>query len=163
MPMFATRFVIAGAEEEVSPARRKVVETVQAWGVPLDDEVAHALRLVASELITNAVIHATGPVTIALHHRPGRLMLVVADHNPQAPVAGCAADGDESGRGLALVDHFAVRSGWKAFEHGKSVWAEIELPKPPPPVRASVLRRFFAGRARRETGPTPQALALSAA
>jgi len=54
MPTLVTRIVLAGTEEKVSPARRSVVEKVRAWGVPLEDETADAIRLVASELITNA-------------------------------------------------------------------------------------------------------------
>ncbi len=66
-------------------------------------------------------------------------------------------------RGLALVGHFAVRSGWDLRDRGKSVWAEIEVPKPTPAIRAAVLRRFFAVRSQREAGPMPHPLVLSAA
>ncbi|MFE4869485.1 ATP-binding protein [Streptomyces sp. NPDC056682] len=162
MPTLVTRFAIAGVEEDVSPARRRVVESVRTWGVPLDDETADVIRLVASELISNAVIHGDGPVTVVLYHRPGKLVIVVSDRDQTAPVASCAGVGDENGRGLALVDHFAVDSGWELLTHGKLVWAEVELPKPPPAMRA-VLRRFFALRSRCEAGPTIQPLALAAA
>lgn len=163
MPTLLSRFALAGAEDEVSPARHKVVDCVRAWGVALSDEVADTIRLVVSELISNAVIHGAGPVTVVLHHRPGRLVIVVSDRDQQAPVASCAAEGDESGRGLALVAHFAVRSGWEPLAHGKRVWAEIELPKPAPAIRAAVLRRFFAARPRHGAGPALQALARTAA
>ncbi|MFH9069687.1 ATP-binding protein [Streptomyces alboflavus] len=163
MPTLATRFALAGAEAEVPAARRKVVESVRAWGVPLDDASADAIRLVASELISNAVIHGVGPITVALFHDPGSLVIVVADRDRRAPVAGCADSGDESGRGLALVGHFAVRSSWDLRDQGKSVWAEIEVPKPTPAIRAAVLRRFFAVRSQREAGPMPHPLVLSAA
>ncbi|MFE3047673.1 ATP-binding protein [Streptomyces albidoflavus] len=163
MPTLATRFALAGAEAEVPAARRKVVESVRAWGVPLDDATDDAIRLVASELISNAVIHGVGPIAIALFHDPGSLVIVVADRDRRAPVAGCADSGVESGRGLALVGHFAVRSGWDLRDQGKSVWAEIAVPKPTPAIRAAVLRRFFAVRSQRAAGPMPHSLALSAA
>lgn len=131
MPTLVTRFAIAGVEEDVSPARRKVVESARTWGVPVDDETADAIRLVASELISNSVIHGAGPVTVVLYHRPGKLVIVVSDRDQTAPVARCAGVSDENGRGLALVDHFAVDSGWELLTHGKRVWAEIELPQPP--------------------------------
>jgi anti-sigma regulatory factor (Ser/Thr protein kinase) len=163
MSTLVTRFVLAGTEEEVSPARRIVVDKVRAWGVPLDDETADAIRLVASELITNAVVHGEGPITVALCHRPGRLVIDVLDSNPLAPQASSPGADDESGRGLALVDFLAVRSGWEPSDRGKRVWAEIALPKPAPAIRAAVLRRIFATRARPDVGAAPEPLALAVA
>lgn len=84
-------------------ARRMAVDRVRAWGVPMDAETADAVRLVASELITNAVVHGEGPVTVTLHHSPGRLVIDVLDGNPSAPRTCCAQPDDESGRSLALV------------------------------------------------------------
>ncbi|MEU4200840.1 ATP-binding protein [Streptomyces sp. NPDC026294] len=164
MPTLATRFVIAEADE-VPAARRRVVESVLAWGVPMGGEAADAIRLVASELISNAVVHGAGPITVTLYHRrPGSLVIVVADCNQQVPVAsGGARCDDEGGRGLALVGHFAMRSGWEPFGPGKRVWAEVELPRPDPISRAAVLRRFFEVRPGRGTGPGLQPLARTAA
>ncbi|MYY86648.1 MULTISPECIES: ATP-binding protein [unclassified Streptomyces] len=163
MPTLATRFALAGAEAEVPADRHKFVENVRAWGVPLDDASADAIRLVASELISNAVIHGVGPITVALFHDPGSPVIVVAALDRRAPVAGCVDSGDESGRGLTLVGHFAVRSGWDLRDQGKSVWAEVEVPMPTPAIRATVLRRFFTVRSHRRAGPMPHPLALLAA
>ncbi|MEW2120486.1 ATP-binding protein [Streptomyces sp. NPDC005474] len=158
MPTLVTHIVLAGTEGEVSPARRTVVDKVRAWGVPLDDETADAIRLVASELITNAVVHGEGPVTVVLYHRPGSLVIDVHDSNPGAPTSRCAQAGDESGGGVALVDFLAVRSGWEPVERGKRVWAQLALPKPAPAVRAAVLRRFFATRPSPDVRTVPESL-----
>ncbi|MFI5800606.1 ATP-binding protein [Streptomyces sp. NPDC051677] len=163
MPTLVHRFVLAGGEREVSLARRKVVDKVRKWGVPLDDETADAIRLIASELITNAVVHGEGPVAVALYHRPGRLVIDVLDDNPAAPQTSCAQTEDESGRGLALVELLASRCGWVPTDRGKSVWAEIELPMAAPAIRAAVLRRLFALRHKHRGVAEPEPLTLAAA
>ncbi|MFJ6665573.1 ATP-binding protein [Streptomyces sp. NPDC091383] len=110
MPTLVHRFVLAGEEREVSLARRTVVDKVRAWGVPLDDETADAIRLVASELISNAVVHGEGPDTVTLYHRPGRMVIDVLDANP-----GCPTDELFPGRrrertrpGTGRVSRFSV-------------------------------------------------------
>ncbi|MFE4756577.1 ATP-binding protein [Streptomyces mirabilis] len=163
MPTLVHRFVLAGEEREVSLARRKVVDKVRAWGVPLNDDTADAIRLVASELITNAVVHGEGPVTVALYHRPGRLVIDVLDDNPAAPQASCAQVDDESGRGLELVELLASRCAWEPVGQGKRVWAEIAIPKAAPAIRAAVLRRLFALRLKRGVVAELESLTLAVA
>ncbi|MFD9975921.1 ATP-binding protein [Streptomyces sp. NPDC059017] len=163
MPTLVHRFVLAGTEREVPLARRKVVDKVRTWGVPIDDETADTIRLVASELITNAVVHGEGPVTVALYHRPGRLVIDVLDGNSAAPQMSCAEAHDESGRGLALVGQLAARYAWEPSGCGKRVWAEIALPVAAPAVRAAVLRRLFTLRRKRGAVAEPESLALAVA
>ncbi|MCL8012744.1 ATP-binding protein [Streptomyces sp. AS02] len=163
MPTLVHRFVLAGEAREVSLARRTVVDKVRAWGVPLNDDMADSIRLVASELITNAVIHGGGPVTVTLYHRPGRLVIDVLDDNPAAPQTSCALADDESGRGLVLVELFASRCVWEPAGQGKRVWAEIALPKAAPATRAAVLRRLFALRPKRGVVAEPESLILAVA
>ncbi|HCA84152.1 MAG TPA: histidine kinase [Streptomyces sp.] len=163
MLRLVTRFVLAGRKEEVSPARRMVVDRVRAWDVPLDDATADTIHLVASELITNAVVHGKGPVTVALYRRRGSLVIDVLDGSPAALKTSCAEADDESGRGLTLVDFLAVRSGWKSSDRGKHVWAEIALPRPAPPARAVIRRRLFAGLLGPEIGVRPESLTLAVA
>ncbi|MCP9945244.1 ATP-binding protein [Streptomyces somaliensis] len=113
MPTLVHRFVLAGIESEVPPARREIVDKVRAWGVPLDEETADAIRLVASELITNAVVHGAGPITVTLFNRPGRLVIDVLDGDPSIPRTGGAQADDENGRGLTLVRLLSVRWAWE--------------------------------------------------
>ncbi|MCT9091609.1 ATP-binding protein [Streptomyces sp. ASQP_92] len=163
MPTLVTRFALAGTREEVSPLRCKVVNKVRAWGVPLADETADEISLIASELVTNAVLHGDGPVIVTLRHRPGNLVIEVQDGNPRAPRAQCPDAEEEGGRGLILVGFLAARSGWEPVTGGKQVWAEIELPKAAPAVRASVLRQFFAARPNTPNHAAPESLTLAIA
>ena len=163
MPTIVHRFVLAGTDSDVPFARRKVIDQVRTWGVPMDDEKADAIRVVASELITNAVVHGKGPVTVTLYHRSGSLVIDVLDGNSSAPQISWAQDEGESGRGLALVDLLALRCAWAPSEHGKHVWAEIELPMTAPAIRAAVLRRFFARRPKQGTVAEPEPLTLAVA
>ncbi|MGW0763997.1 ATP-binding protein [Streptomyces sp. NPDC002676] len=163
MPTLVHRFVLAGTERDVPLARRKVVDKVRTWGVPLDDETADVIRLVASELITNAVVHGEGAVTVALYHRPGRVVIDVLDDNPSAPTTSCAQADDESGRGLALVRCLASRCAWEPSGRGKHVWAEIALPITAPAIRAALLRRLFVPRQKRRVVAEPETLNLAVA
>lgn len=146
MPTLVTRLVLAGNEEEVPRARHAVIDQARAWGVPMDDETADAVRIVASELITNAVIHGEGPITVALHHWPGRLAIDVLDSSSAAPQMGCAEVGDESGRGLELVALLTAKLAWGPCTGGKRVWAEIALRNSAAPIRAAVQPRLSAAR-----------------
>ncbi|MFG3426075.1 ATP-binding protein [Streptomyces californicus] len=121
MSLLATRLVLMGREEEVSIARRSVVERVRAWGF-IDEETTETIRLIISELVSNAVVHGEGPVTITVLGRPSGLLIDVRDGNHEAPRTGSFGTENEHGRGLALVDALAVRSGWR-------VWAEVALPR----------------------------------
>ncbi|WP_369186552.1 ATP-binding protein [Streptomyces sp. R08] len=163
MPTLVHRFVLAGRQEDVRLARHKVVDRLRAWGLSTDDEISDAIRLVTSELVTNAVVHGEGPVTVTLYHKPGRLMIDVFDTNSAAPQTNWAQEEDESGRGLAMVELLALRCAWMPSEDGKHVWAELELPMLAPAIRAAVLRRFFGRRLRNRIVAEPEPLALAVA
>lgn len=163
MTRLVTHFVLTGAEEEVPVARRMVVDRARAWGVPLNDETADVLSLVASELVTNAVVHGAGPVAVELSHQPGRLVIGVRETNPLAPQASCAGPDDESGRGLALVSCLAIRSGWEPSTPGKRVWAEIALPEVVPSLRPAVCRQLHAAQTSLHVTESPTALSWAVA
>ncbi|MEV6841399.1 ATP-binding protein [Streptomyces sp. NPDC051133] len=128
MPTLVHRFVLAGIESEVPLARREIVDKVRAWGVPLNEDTTDAIRLAASELITNAVIHGAGPITVTLSNWPRRLGIEVLDGDPSVPRTRCAQADDENGRGLALVRLLAARCAWEPARPGKRVRAEMALP-----------------------------------
>ncbi|MFJ5230798.1 ATP-binding protein [Kitasatospora sp. NPDC088391] len=116
----------------VAAGRRRVRELLTAWGTPLDEDTRFALDLITSELLGNAVRHASGPaVTVGVHADPlhHRAVVEVYDSSPALPVTGPpAGDDDESGRGLLLVTELALAHGVVRKRSGKWVWAEIALP-----------------------------------
>lgn len=87
--------------------------------------------LVASELVTNAVIHAASTVDVTLSRADGRIQLTVRDHGAGHPTPRSHEPDDRhlNGRGLLLVQHIA--RGWGVFPaeaEGKTVWAVFDTP-----------------------------------
>ena len=61
------------------------------------------IRLVVSELVTNAVVHAQPPVILYIHEQRGNLLVTVSDKSPELPVVPPHRLTDSGGRGLAIV------------------------------------------------------------
>jgi anti-sigma regulatory factor (Ser/Thr protein kinase) len=109
--------------EPASPslAREFVCSHLLNAGLPhlVDD-----LRLVVSELVTNAINHARTPSTVVLERSGPSVTLTVRDRSPSEPLLTAADAMAEGGRGLGIV---AVLSrDWGVTSHlgeSKSVWA----------------------------------------
>jgi hypothetical protein len=109
-----------------------IVEACGQWGL---DALVDPATLIASELVANAVAHTPGPTLRVTVTRPAtvRLRVAVADSSPHAPKRRDAADGDEGGRGLAIVAAFAAAWGTEPAPEGKAVWAELAPETPAHP------------------------------
>ena len=92
------------------------------------------LALVITELVTNAVVHGRGRITLTLR-RDGRCIQgEVADEGSGfEPNMRKQGPHDYSGRGLSIVD--ALSSRWGVLEGSTQVW--FELGPPDQPVTAS--------------------------
>ncbi|MCH6163965.1 SpoIIE family protein phosphatase [Streptomyces marispadix] len=108
----------------VAGVRTAVTRSLTEWGL---EEQAFVTELILSELITNAIRHATGPIRVRLL-RDRTLICEVADHSSTSPHLRYAATMDEGGRGLFLVAQFADRWGTRYTKDGKVIWAEQSLP-----------------------------------
>ena len=114
----------SGAARE---ARRIVESQLAAWGV---DFVRDDLQLIASELVTNALTHADGPVSISLIAAPDHVRIEVSDRGTTAPAVRTPEDDDSHGRGMAIVEMLSRAWGTEVTDSGKTVWAEIPLTDP---------------------------------
>ena len=84
------------------------------------------VRLVTSELATNATLHARTPFTVSLEQRVRGVLLTVQDGSPSAPEKVEAQVMDTHGRGLLLVAHTSHDWGMTGGPGvSKSVWASF--------------------------------------
>ncbi|MFE4250017.1 ATP-binding protein [Streptomyces sp. NPDC056910] len=112
----------------VRSARAAVRGQLGVWGL---DSLGDVTELLVSELVTNALRHASGPIGVRLLRsaEPGHTLRVeVSDHLPDPPLERVAGPEEESGRGLQLVAGAARRWGTRPGDAGKTVWFELSLP-----------------------------------
>ncbi|WP_457455397.1 ATP-binding protein [Streptomyces sp. TE5632] len=129
----------------VPAARTHVVDTLAEWGMPADTEVSDTVRLIVSELATNAVQHTLGQsptftVYIALDHDE-RLRIGVTDSHPRFPKRLPAAVQQDNGRGLVIIRWLTAERGGRmrirpTREGGKTVFVVLPWAVPAEPVTA---------------------------
>jgi anti-sigma regulatory factor (Ser/Thr protein kinase) len=125
----------------VAAARDEVAAAISAWCVRVDPDVA---VLLTSELVTNAVTHATGnrngkaaergktgqSVLLVIAADDAGLRVDVHDGSADLPiVSGYVAEADEeTGRGLLLVTSLSAEWGFYRTAGGKAVYFTLEVP-----------------------------------
>ncbi|KOV12514.1 protein kinase [Streptomyces sp. XY431] len=108
----------------VAGIREAATAQLRQWGL---EELEFTTELVLSELVTNAIRYAGGPVGVRLI-RAERLTCEVSDPSATQPRMRRARLTDEGGRGLYLVAQLTTRWGSRYTRRGKTIWAEQELP-----------------------------------
>ncbi|MFF1795493.1 SpoIIE family protein phosphatase [Kitasatospora sp. NPDC058263] len=108
----------------VARVRGSATARLRDWGL---EELVFTTELVLSELVTNAIRYAGGPVEVRLILAE-RLTCEVSDPSATQPRMRRARLTDEGGRGLYLVAQLTSRWGSRYTRNGKTIWAEQELP-----------------------------------
>ncbi|MFF5015296.1 SpoIIE family protein phosphatase [Streptomyces sp. NPDC001165] len=108
----------------VAHARTVAERQLEAWGL---SELSFTAELVVSELVTNSIRYATGPVMLRLIWDRS-LLCEVSDNAHTAPHLRRARRDDEGGRGLFLVAQMSQRWGTRYTSSGKTIWAELAIP-----------------------------------
>ena len=108
----------------VKRARGLVRTQLDRWEL---DELSYTTELLASELITNALRYAPGPIQLRMLLER-TLVLEVLDRSAALPRLRHAHDDDENGRGLLVVSQLAHRWGSRRTASGKVVWCEQIVP-----------------------------------
>lgn len=88
------------------------------------------LKLLSSELITNAILHGPerGLVTVRVVRMDGHLRVEVDDEGAAPPQLRNPDTGEVSGRGILLIDTHATRWGWeRRATVGKTVWFDLAV------------------------------------
>jgi anti-sigma regulatory factor (Ser/Thr protein kinase) len=114
-------------------ARRWVAEYLERWDLAETTDVA---KLLTSELVSNAVVHAGSGPSLVLAVADGVIEVGVTDNEPTLPEAtrpevptdGHKIDASvlgEGGRGLMLVEALADEWGATSLARGKQVWFRV--------------------------------------
>jgi anti-anti-sigma factor len=129
-PYLRDELLLAPTPTAPAAARAFVRQVCRYWELALPDTtLVERAVLVASELVTNAVVHAHTELRLRLELRVDLLHIAVRDGSPRllrlVTVPDVEAPG---GRGLWLVEQLAV--GWGVNHHpggGKVVWCTLNL------------------------------------
>jgi anti-sigma regulatory factor (Ser/Thr protein kinase) len=118
-------WVLPGELTAARDARALVAEPLEKWDLAA---MMDTTQLLASELVTNAIRYAEGPVTLRLI-KEGTLTCEVLDNSSALPRLRMAARDDERGRGLQIVSKLSARWGARRTPTGKVVWCEQAFPR----------------------------------
>lgn len=105
-------------------ARDFVCAHLLVHGLP---SLVEDVRLVTSELTTNAVQHARTPFSLTLTREGHSVLVSVQDGSPGLPSLAAPDSSHPRGRGLAIVDRLSA--GWGvdvATDRSKAVWARFD-------------------------------------
>jgi CheY-like chemotaxis protein len=92
----------------------------------IDQELVSSIELLVSELVTNAVLHASSAARLDVHVTAANIRVEVFDDDATLPELQPPDSLRSSGRGLQLVDAIASRWGSEAQLTGKVVWFEMD-------------------------------------
>jgi len=110
---------LSATARSVPEARRLVATTLHDWGY---DGLVETARLLTSELVTNAVLHARTEMTVAVEDVGGAARVSVTDASPVPPSLRHHSPTATTGRGLRLLDQLAREWSVDESNGGKTVW-----------------------------------------
>ena len=125
-PSVQEHLALAPLPSAPATARLFVRRLCSRWGLGQLEELA---TLLASEPVTNAVVHARTSLDLRFELRGSRLRIAVRDQDPSPARLQAGHAEEESARGLLIVDRMA--NGWGVDGHpagGKVVWCHLDLP-----------------------------------
>lgn len=126
MPLNKEAVALDAGPRSVQDARRWAVEACHLLG---RDELSETAELGVSELVTNAILHGTAPITLRLRGTREHPRVEVFDGSQTPPNPNASMTDDDEllstiGRGLGIVAMCAVAWGADIQAHGKIVWFE---------------------------------------
>jgi hypothetical protein len=108
-------------------ARAFVENAFRTWHLDGSQEFRDVSVLLATELVSNVIVHVGGAPTLRLVRSARSLRVEVDDMSQAAPRLEEPDDATEHGRGLLLVARMADKWGYALHDGGKTVWFELRL------------------------------------
>jgi LuxR family transcriptional regulator, maltose regulon positive regulatory protein len=129
-PRLSERLALGPVPTAAGAGRAFVGEVCGRWGL---GGLAGSAALVASELVTNAVVHARTALELRVELRGPQLRVAVRDRDPNLARVLVAKEGTGRGLGLGIVER--VATAWGVRQEGaggKTVWCTLDLPPQDP-------------------------------
>jgi anti-sigma regulatory factor (Ser/Thr protein kinase) len=104
-------------------ARDFVSAAMRSWSCA--DTLTADVVLATSELVTNAIEHGRGQITVDIRMDDDRIVVRVSDEGSGTPVAINADVLSPRSRGLTIVAALSSAWGWQRTFGGKWVWVEF--------------------------------------
>jgi len=121
----------------VGLARRMVGEVLDGR---THRDVLESARLLVSEVVTNAIVHARSEVGLTVSVLDDSVRIEISDHSPHLPTLRSYDRTSTTGRGLDLVHTLATDSGVVTHGDGKIVWFTLGVPGGAPDRASAPLR-----------------------
>ncbi|WP_345714183.1 SpoIIE family protein phosphatase, partial [Kineococcus glutinatus] len=118
-----TLLVLEPAATAVRAARAHVRARCREAGV--DEDVCDTTVLLASEIVTNALIHGRSEARLRVLLTPQAVRVEVGDDNARHPVRVERNDEALDGRGMNILEVLAAAWGVREEPAGKVVWFEV--------------------------------------
>lgn len=122
-PLAAVATELPALAESVPTGRAFLSGVLTAWECP---DTADDARLLLSEILTNAVQHAQGPIGLHVCRTTTEITVEISDRSPHLPQPRTAGKDEESGRGLILVRALADGWGVRLNDEGKTTWFSLK-------------------------------------
>jgi anti-sigma regulatory factor (Ser/Thr protein kinase) len=107
-----------------SEARAFLRTALPTWA---QDGLGEITELLASELVTNAVMHGEAPITLSVDAHDA-IRIEVTDQSSTEPILLSPGEVLDHGRGIFIVDRLATRWGSEPSDSGgKTVWFELDV------------------------------------
>ncbi len=110
------------AADSVAAARRLVARQLARWDLAA---LADDARLVVSELLTNATLHAQPPIQLRLVRMPQGVRIEIRDGSRELPLTVRPGADTMTGRGWMLVRALSSSFGVEPLADGKRVWVTL--------------------------------------
>lgn len=110
----------------VAAVRSLLDRLLASWR--LDDRIdPDDVKLVASELAANAVVHTASPEAVSVRYLGDVVRIEVSDRSPELPQPRSAPLDATGGRGLRLVETLGSAWGIEQKGPGKTVWCDLAV------------------------------------
>ncbi|MET9931760.1 MULTISPECIES: ATP-binding protein [unclassified Streptomyces] len=124
-------FTLDGDGSCIAQARRHAVAFLDRarteHHLPVSERTRDLTELVVSELVTNAVKYAPGPVLMELRITGDTVDIVIGDSEPHVPTARAADPGRVGQHGLEIIEAVAEKLFVEQEPVGKRITARLAL------------------------------------